>query len=100
MKKYRKSKKEAEMYKDENGTSPDGPRLSNLTGITGLTGMTKVYHMEVRQPPTHSRLTVQYFSDASLDDSSDEYDQSESMYKNKQGCVFPMVILSAFRTEK
>ena len=33
------------MYKDENGTSPDGPRLSNLTGITGLTGMTKVYHM-------------------------------------------------------
>ena len=79
------------MYKDENGTSPDGPRLSNLTGITGLTGMTKVYDTEAyikrqrkrmqrlqqqaRQPPTHSRLTVQYFSDASLDDSSDEYDQ-------------------------
>ena len=90
MKKYRKSKKEAEMYKDENGTSPDGPRLSNLTGITGLTGMTKVYDTEAyikrqrkrmqrlqqqaRQPPTHSRLTVQYFSDASLDDSSDDYD--------------------------
>ena len=58
MKKYRKSKKEAEMYKDENGTSPDGLRLSNLTGIPGLTGMTKVYHMEVRQPPTHSRCST------------------------------------------
>lgn len=100
VKKYRKSKKEAAMYKDENGTSPDGPRLSNLTGITGLTGMTKVYDTEAyikrqrkrmqrlqqqaRQPPTHSRLTVQYFSDGSADDSSDEYDQSESVYKNIQ----------------
>ena len=88
------------MYKEENGTSPDGPRLSNLTGITGLTGMTKVYDTEAyikrqrkrmqrlqqqaRQPPTRGRLTVQYFSDASADDSSDEYDQSESIYKNIQ----------------
>ena len=100
VKKYRKSQKEEAMRKDENGASTDGPRLSNLTGITGLTGMTKVYDTEAyikrqrkrmqrlqqqaRQPPTHSRLTMQYFSDASLEDSSDEYDPSESVYKNIQ----------------
>ena len=97
MKKYRTSKKEAAMYKDENGTSPDGPRLSNLTGITGLTGMTKVYHTESRQPLTHtgSRFTMQYFSDASSDDTPGEYDQNRcTRIFNEKMIVFQNIPLT------